>query len=74
MCVLVPLLTPTQEILDDNLIPSCSDSDGDYESKVFYYKMKGDYFRYLAEVQDGKDRDGEQEDSFCVLLLPLYPG
>lgn len=70
----VPVLSPTpspsfrQEVLDNYLIPEC-DSD---ESKVFYCKMKGDYFRYLAEVQEGQDRDGEQGDSFCVLLLPLY--
>merc|ERR1711935_1180242 len=33
------------QVLDKHLIP-CSDTG---ESKVFYYKMKGDYHRYLAE-------------------------
>ncbi|KAI0233791.1 hypothetical protein L0F63_001836 [Massospora cicadina] len=32
-------------ILDDHLIKAAESS----ESKVFYYKMKGDYHRYLAE-------------------------
>lgn len=34
-------------ILDDHLIPGSTSG----ESKVFYLKMKGDYFRYLAEFQ-----------------------
>ncbi|KAG7279962.1 hypothetical protein CRUP_025214 [Coryphaenoides rupestris] len=32
-------------LLDDHLIPKATPAD----SKVFYLKMKGDYFRYLAE-------------------------
>ena len=32
-------------LLDNKLIPGASDSD----EKVFYLKMKGDYFRYIAE-------------------------
>jgi 14-3-3 protein epsilon len=32
-------------LLDDNLIPAAASA----ESKVFFYKMKGDYYRYLAE-------------------------
>uniref|UniRef100_A0A3B4ANS1 14-3-3 domain-containing protein n=1 Tax=Periophthalmus magnuspinnatus TaxID=409849 RepID=A0A3B4ANS1_9GOBI len=35
------------ELLDQYLIP---DSKDNAESYVFYLKMKGDYFRYLAEV------------------------
>ncbi|NWW43035.1 1433S protein, partial [Pedionomus torquatus] len=39
-------------LLDKYLIKKASDP----ESKVFYLKMKGDYFRYLAEVATGDDR------------------
>ncbi|MCU6128252.1 14-3-3 family protein, partial [Clostridioides difficile] len=41
------------EILDKNLIPSALSG----ESKVFYYKMKGDYHRYLAEFAAGDQRE-----------------
>ncbi|KAA3453875.1 14-3-3 protein 7-like [Gossypium australe] len=39
-------------VIDKHLIPSSSTG----ESTVFYYKMKGDYFRYLAEFKAGDDR------------------
>ena len=32
--------------MDKKLIPS---SSGNYEANVFYLKMKGDYYRYIAE-------------------------
>jgi len=47
-CVLV------KGLLDAHLIPKASNA----ESKVFYLKMKGDYYRYLAEVA-GSDKSGE---------------
>jgi len=40
------------QVLDKNLIEHSSTS----ESKVFYYKMKGDYHRYLAESTSGEPR------------------
>eukprot|EP00177_Eucheuma_denticulatum_P006742 GFKZ01012250.1.p1 GENE.GFKZ01012250.1~~GFKZ01012250.1.p1 ORF type:complete len:255 (+),score=59.86 GFKZ01012250.1:577-1341(+) len=40
------------EILDNNLIISAKGG----ESKVFYYKMKGDYYRYLAEFSNETER------------------
>ncbi|XP_050224039.1 14-3-3-like protein C isoform X2 [Mercurialis annua] len=39
-------------VIDEHLIPSCNAS----ESTVFYYKMKGDYYRYLAEFKSGNER------------------
>jgi 14-3-3 protein epsilon len=45
--------------LDSNLIPSASSS----ESKVFYYKMKGDYHRYLAEFKIADERKSAAEDT-----------
>ncbi|XP_059837889.1 14-3-3 protein theta-like [Hemitrygon akajei] len=46
-------------LLDNYLIPNTSCS----ESKVFYLKMKGDYFRYLAEVASGDDRQQTIQNS-----------
>jgi len=40
-------------LLDKYLIPKAANP----ESKVFYLKMKGDYYRYLAEVATGDDRN-----------------
>ncbi|KAM9797909.1 14-3-3 protein gamma-B-like [Neosynchiropus ocellatus] len=43
------------DLLDKNLLKN---SEDDSESHVFYLKMKGDYFRYLAEVaRDEKERN-----------------
>lgn len=41
-------------IIEENLIPN----SGSEEAKVFYYKMKGDYHRYLSEFQTGETRKG----------------
>ncbi|XP_039116186.1 14-3-3-like protein D isoform X1 [Dioscorea cayenensis subsp. rotundata] len=39
-------------VIDEHLIPSSTAG----ESSVFYYKMKGDYYRYLAEFKSGAER------------------
>lgn len=39
-------------MLDTHLLPNETTADG----SVFYHKMKGDYYRYLAEVQTGEKR------------------
>jgi len=44
-----------QGLLDKFLIPKASNA----ESKVFYLKMKGDYYRYLAEVATGDNRNSK---------------
>ncbi|KAG7458103.1 hypothetical protein MATL_G00234620 [Megalops atlanticus] len=40
------------DLLQNYLIPNATPA----ESKVFYLKMKGDYYRYLAEVAVGDDK------------------
>jgi 14-3-3 protein beta/theta/zeta len=46
-------------LLDNHLIPNASTP----ESKVFYLKMKGDYFRYLAEFATAENRVIITQDS-----------
>merc|ERR1712050_417695 len=43
------ICTKILNLLDSNLIPKASTG----ESKVFYQKMKADYYRYIAEFTDG---------------------
>lgn len=47
------------QILNDHLIPAATSG----ESKVFYYKMKGDYHRYLAEFASGDEKKEAAENS-----------
>lgn len=64
-----------QDLLDKFLIPKA----GNPESKVFYLKMKGDYYRYLAEVATGDDRNGKRcacrrSPRDCLICVPWgYP-
>ncbi|KVH97720.1 hypothetical protein Ccrd_000182 [Cynara cardunculus var. scolymus] len=46
-------------IIDKHLIPS----SGSGEATVFYYKMKGDYFRYLAEFKTDEERKEAADQS-----------
>lgn len=41
------------ELLDKYLIPSATSP----ENKVFYLKMKGDYYRYLSEIDPEHNKD-----------------
>jgi 14-3-3 protein epsilon len=45
--------------IGDSLIPNSSSE----EAKVFYYKMKGDYHRYLSEFQSGDTRKESAGDA-----------
>lgn len=49
-------------VLDKYLIQGAATG----ESKVFYYKMKGDYYRYLAEFATGNDRKEAAENSLVA--------
>ncbi|XP_076883609.1 14-3-3-like protein D isoform X1 [Bidens hawaiensis] len=52
-------------VIDEHLIPSSSAG----ESTVFYYKMKGDYFRYLAEFKSGNDKKEAADQSLKAYEL-----
>jgi len=45
------------QLLDDYLIKNSSTG----ESKVFYYKMKGDYYRYIAEYKIEAEKSAASE-------------
>nr|CAD7427792.1 unnamed protein product [Timema monikensis] len=49
-------------VLDTHLIAFATSG----ESKVFYYKMKGDYHRYLAEFATGNDKKEAAENSLVA--------
>ena len=62
---LVEICNDILEIIESSLIPNSTSEEG----KVFYYKMKGDYHRYLAEFQVGqlrKESAGKALDAYQV--------
>ncbi|TNN47350.1 14-3-3 protein epsilon [Liparis tanakae] len=56
------------DVLDKHLILAAVTG----ESKVFYYKMKGDYHRYLAEFATGNDRKEAAENSLVALAKEAF--
>lgn len=46
-------------VLEKHLLPE----DGTAEGQVFYWKMAGDYWRYLAEFASGDDRKSKAESA-----------
>ena len=50
------------KLLESHLIPSASST----ESKVFYLKMKGDYYRYLAEFKTEAKRKEAAENTLLA--------
>lgn len=47
------------QLIDDHLLPSTSQC----ESCVFYHRMKGDYYRYLAEFKVGIEMEKAASES-----------
>ena len=57
------------KLLDSRLVPSAAVVD----SKVFYLKMKGDYYRYLAEFKTGSDRKDAAESTLNAYKAAQVP-
>lgn len=66
------------DLLNTTLISNAFDD----EAKVFYYKMQGDYHRYIAEYASGEDRSKsvdqahqayEKANEIAKALQPIHP-
>ncbi|XP_019723441.1 14-3-3 protein zeta-like isoform X2 [Hippocampus comes] len=65
------ICTEVLGLLEKHLIPKATAAD----SKVFYLKMKGDYYRYLAEVATGDEKEKiitSSKDSYQAALDISY--
>lgn len=52
------------KLIDEDLLNTVDEATNPAEGKVFYLKMKGDYYRYLVEVkQNGSEREALAESS-----------
>jgi len=51
------------DLISTYLLATVDDTPKPTEAKVFYLKMKGDYYRYLVEVTTGNDRDDLSQKS-----------
>lgn len=49
-------------VINDHLLPSAAEN----QAKVFYYKMRGDYQRYLAEISAGDEHKAATDESFTA--------
>jgi 14-3-3 protein epsilon len=56
---LVDICDEILKIISNELVPRSTNEEG----KVFYYKMKGDYHRYLAEFQAGDVRKASSQEA-----------
>lgn len=56
---IVRICTDAVELITSKLLPGAQTT----ECKVFYHKMKGDYYRYMAEVVDGDDNKDKKEEA-----------
>jgi 14-3-3 protein epsilon len=56
-------------VLEKHLIPAANSQ----ESKVFYFKMRGDYYRYLAEFKSPDDRNETAQKSLEGTLPRSIP-
>jgi len=63
------------DLLENKLIKACQDEEENGGAIVFYYKMKGDYHRYMAEIASGKkdsDKELQEFEEAAKLALQAY--